>query len=120
MDFYTELCQKTLPDKKSLYEAPVIQYCFAGQVILESYIAFLTQAYHHVKHTVPLLMYCGSKLSSDKEWFREKLAHYIEEELGHQEWILNDGYEGRESTNGTWLYLNEDCELEEGMVFKSN
>jgi len=36
------------------------------------------------------------------------------------EWVLYDGYQGRESTNGTWLYLNEDCEIEDGMVFKSN
>lgn len=36
------------------------------------------------------------------------------------QWALTDGHEGRESTNGTWLYLNEDCEIENGMVFKSN
>ena len=36
------------------------------------------------------------------------------------EWVLYDGYQGRESTNGTWLYLNEDCVVEDGMVFKSN
>ncbi|CDW75623.1 UNKNOWN [Stylonychia lemnae] len=35
-------------------------------------------------------------------------------------WVLQDGFEGRESTNGTWLYLNEDCDIENGMVFKSN
>ena len=37
-----------------------------------------------------------------------------------QHWILIDGYDNRESTNGTWLYLNEDCEIEDGMIFKSN
>ena len=26
----------------------------------------------------------------EKEWLREAIAEYIEEELGHQEWILND------------------------------
>jgi hypothetical protein len=34
--------------------------------------------------------------------------------------VLYDGSQGRESTNGTWLYLNEDCEIEDGMIFKSN
>jgi pyrroloquinoline quinone (PQQ) biosynthesis protein C len=61
-----------------------------GQVSLDSYIAFLTQAYHHVKHTVPLLMACGSRLPERLEWLREAVAEYIEEEVGHQEWILND------------------------------
>ena len=61
-----------------------------GQVSMDSYIAFLTQAYHHVKHTVPLLMACGSRLPERLEWLREAVAEYIEEEIGHQEWILND------------------------------
>lgn len=34
--------------------------------------------------------------------------------------MLIDGFDGKESTNGTWLYLNEDCEIEDGMIFKSN
>lgn len=35
-------------------------------------------------------MACGAKLGDDKEWLRVAIAHYIEEEIGHQEWILND------------------------------
>ena len=33
-----------------------------GDVSLDTYVAFLTEAYHHVRHTVPLLMACGSRL----------------------------------------------------------
>ncbi|NOQ77468.1 MAG: biliverdin-producing heme oxygenase, partial [Methylococcaceae bacterium] len=55
-----------------------------------TYTAFLTQAYHHVKQTVPLLMACGSKLPERLEWLRVAIGEYIEEEMGHQEWILND------------------------------
>jgi pyrroloquinoline quinone (PQQ) biosynthesis protein C len=61
-----------------------------GEITLHDYVEFLTQAYHHVKHTVPLLMAVGSRLPADQEWLREAVAEYIEEELGHQEWILND------------------------------
>jgi pyrroloquinoline quinone (PQQ) biosynthesis protein C len=61
-----------------------------GEITLDDYVAFLTQAFHHVKHTVPLLMAVGSRLPHDMEWLREAVAEYIEEELGHQEWILND------------------------------
>ena len=35
-------------------------------------------------------MSAGSRMPGEKEWLREALAEYIEEELGHQEWILND------------------------------
>ncbi len=61
-----------------------------GIITLEAYRAFLAEAYHHVRHTVPLLMACGSRLPRRLEWLREAVAEYIEEETGHQEWILND------------------------------
>ncbi|MCL0318012.1 iron-containing redox enzyme family protein, partial [Escherichia coli] len=54
------------------------------------YLAFLQQAYHHVRHTVPLLMACGSRLPARLEWLRTAIGEYIEEEMGHQEWVLDD------------------------------
>jgi hypothetical protein len=35
-------------------------------------------------------MACGSRVPQEMEWLRDAMAHYIEEEVGHQEWILND------------------------------
>ena len=35
-------------------------------------------------------MATGAKLNEDKEWLRDAIGEYIEEEMGHQEWILND------------------------------
>ncbi|CAI8916763.1 Biliverdin-producing heme oxygenase [Pseudomonas soli] len=69
---------------------PVIQDALAGQVSLDGYVAFLTQAYHHVRHTVPLMMACGARLPSRLEWLRGAVCEYIEEEYGHEQWILND------------------------------
>nr|WP_232279429.1 iron-containing redox enzyme family protein [Psychromonas ingrahamii] len=73
-----------------MYQSPIFAACQRGEISLQTYHAFLTQAYHHVKQTVPLLMACGSRLCEDYEWLRYALAQYIEEEKGHQEWILND------------------------------
>lgn len=84
------LCQATEIQQQELVTIPVIQQAVAGKISLETYIAFLIQAYHHVKHTVPLLMLTGSKISSDDEWLRTAMAEYIEEEIGHEKWILND------------------------------
>ncbi|MDD2933925.1 MAG: iron-containing redox enzyme family protein [Methylotenera sp.] len=61
-----------------------------GQISLATYVGFLTQAYHHVKHTAPLLMACGGRLPAHYEWLRTAIGEYIEEEMGHQEWVLND------------------------------
>ena len=91
MTFFESLQTATEKERNYLLSAPIIQRCIGqGQFSLSEYIDFLTQAYHHVKHTVPLLMAVGSRLPSEKENYREAIAEYIEEELGHQEWILND------------------------------
>ena len=34
--------------------------------------------------------------------------------------MLHDGIKGKPSTNGTWLYINEDMRIYDGMVFKAN
>ncbi|RLL50936.1 iron-containing redox enzyme family protein [Mariprofundus sp. EBB-1] len=90
MAFYDELVAATEDARNDLISIPFIQMGSAGQLSLESYTAFLTQAYHHVKHTTPLLMATGGRLPARLEWLREAVGEYIEEEMGHQEWILND------------------------------
>lgn len=90
MSFYQQLQNETQQERQTLLDAPLISDALAGRLPLESYIAFLTQAYHHVKHTVPLFMSAGSRLGDQHEWVRQAMAEYIEEEIGHQEWILND------------------------------
>ena len=90
MNFFDTLQDRTAAERDNLLSAPVLQRAVDGKLSLETYIAFLTQAYHHVKHTVPLLMACGARLPERHEWLRSAIAEYIEEELGHQEWILND------------------------------
>ncbi|MGB0723289.1 MAG: TenA family transcriptional regulator [Gammaproteobacteria bacterium] len=87
---FQRLQAATEAERDALLAIPFLREGMAGNISLNSYVAFLTQAYHHVKHTVPLLMLCGAHLSPEREWLRNAMAEYIEEELGHQEWILND------------------------------
>lgn len=89
-DFYESLLAETAKERDELLAIPFIRHGAKGELSLTSYIAFLEQAYHHVKHTTPLLMACGSRIPHDKEWLRNAMAEYVEEEVGHQEWILND------------------------------
>src|SRR5262245_44360777 len=88
--FFDALQLATAGARAELFAVPVIRQCLAGQVTRAQYLAFLTEAYHHVKHTVPLLMACGARLPDDKAWLRDAVAHYIEEERGHDQWILDD------------------------------
>jgi len=34
--------------------------------------------------------------------------------------VIADGHGGKGSTNGTWLYLNEEVKIHSGMLLKSN
>lgn len=111
MNFFNKLQEQTESERYALFNVPIIKQSLVGQVTKESYIAFLTEAYHHVKHTVPLLMACGSKLPDSYEWLREAIAEYIHEEIGHQEWILNDiaacGADKEKVRNGQPLLATE-------------
>lgn len=87
---YQQLQAATAKSRDTLLSQALFADALAGRVTLPMYVGFLTQAYHHVKHTVPLMMACGARLGDEYEWLRAKLVHYVEEEVGHQEWILND------------------------------
>ena len=90
MSFYQRLIAETEWQRDEFLSIPLLRQGISGEITREQYLAFLTEAYHHVKHTLPLLMACGARLPERLEWLREAVSHYIEEETGHQEWILND------------------------------
>ncbi len=90
MSFYQQLQQATAAERQQMLEAPVIAACRQGRIGREGYLAFLEHAYHHVKHTVPLLMACGSRLGQEFNWLEPALGEYISEEMGHHHWILED------------------------------
>lgn len=112
MNFYEQLQQATSAERAHLLENPLITRSLRGELTREEYVAFLLQAYHHVKHTVPLLMAVGARIPEEKEWLRNAVAEYIKEEIGHQEWILNDiatcGYDKEKARHST---PNMDTEL---------
>jgi len=88
-DFFDRLLRETEAERNALLAIPFVEHGRKGELSLQSYQAFLGQAYHHVKHTTPLLMACGSRIPHDREWLRDAMDEYIEEEVGHQEWIVN-------------------------------
>ncbi len=90
MTFHEDLLQATAAERQALTAVPIIQACLAGDVALDGYIAFLTQAWHHVRHTVPLMRECKAALPARLQWMQLELDEYIEEEEGHDEWILDD------------------------------
>ena len=90
MTFHDRLLASTAEERAALVATPIIQAALRGEVELPGYLAFLAEAYHHVRHTASLLAACKGRLPDRLAWLAPELDHYIAEETGHDEWILDD------------------------------
>lgn len=90
MTAYEHIVSCTQSERAFLHAAPVIARALDGNIARAEYLCFLTQAYYHVRHTVPLLMAVGARLGSNHRWLQKEIVRYIDEEWGHEQWILND------------------------------
>jgi hypothetical protein len=89
MPFFDQLLAETLQEQLRFMAVPQLQAGLSGHISRAVYIDYLTQAYHHVRHTVPLLREARSRLDHRPELVAA-LNEYIAEEEGHDQWILND------------------------------
>ena len=105
MSFFNQLEVETKQDREALFSIPIIQDALRGEIKLHQYLAFLKEAYHHVKHTVPLLTACKNQTSIDYPWLKEAMAEYIHKRIrselgfGHEDdrdikKLLKQGYRG--------------------------
>ncbi|MBI1198187.1 MAG: biliverdin-producing heme oxygenase [Phenylobacterium sp.] len=90
MSFFERLERETAVERGALYAVPQILAGLSGEITREAYVAYLGEAYHHVSHTVPLLKAARDRMDAAHERFRAALDEYVEEETGHEKWILND------------------------------
>jgi pyrroloquinoline quinone (PQQ) biosynthesis protein C len=90
MNFFDTLADSVTEERNYLLSSPLIDAALRGDITRAQYVAFLREAYFHVKQTVPLMMACGSRLTDEQEWLRAAIIHYIGDEYGHEQWILDD------------------------------
>ncbi len=90
MTFYERLVKETAPARRAFTEIPVIRRTLAEGVPMELYVDYLGQAYHHVRHTCPLLAAALARCTKRDAALADALRAYIEEEQGHEAWILDD------------------------------
>ncbi len=90
LSFFERLVRDTAEEQQALRQVPQIVDAMQGKISRETYIAYLTEAYHHVKHTVPLMQCARAHMPKEKAHLIAALDEYIEEETGHEEWILRD------------------------------
>jgi len=88
VSFYDRLIAETERERIGFTTIPLIREALRSGVSRDLYIDFLTQAYHHVKHTFPLLAFAAARTTH--EAYQDALVEYMEEERGHEKWILDD------------------------------
>ncbi len=88
--FYQHLVAATAADEAEFRAIPLIRTAIAEGVERDRYLAFLASAYHHVRHTCPLLGLALSHCGLADGEYRAGLLHYLAEEQGHEDWILDD------------------------------
>lgn len=90
VSFFERLLKETEAERNYLMSTPQIRDGLQGRISLNTYRLYLAQAYHHVRHTVPLLEQVRDHLPESKTWLKQACEEYIAEESGHDEWILDD------------------------------
>ena len=88
--FYIRLQEETRPERAEFSAIPLIKRALAGDVTIDLYLRYLAEAYHHVRHTCPLMGAALSRCGPKDYRYRDALLDYIQEEQGHEKWILND------------------------------
>ena len=61
-----------------------------GNLTKALYISFLTQWYHILKHTFPLILATQSRLTEETEWLTDVVGEFTEQMVSNEELILND------------------------------
>jgi len=89
MPFYEDLVAATRAERAALMDVAQLRDGLAGHITAAGYVDYLTQAYHHVRHTVPLLR-MARDLLGHRPLLAAALDEYIEEEHGHERWVLTD------------------------------
>jgi pyrroloquinoline quinone (PQQ) biosynthesis protein C len=88
VSFYDRLIAETEKERIGFTSIPLIREAVRSGASRELYVDFLTQAYHHVKHTFAQLALAAARTSD--EAYQNALVEYMEEERGHEKWILAD------------------------------
>src|ERR1700749_4917097 len=89
MSFYDRLISETAKDSEAFLAIPLVAHTLkTGNAPRGLYLGFLGEAYHHVKHTFPLLALAASRTTDER--YQDALVEYMEEERGHEKWILDD------------------------------
>ena len=90
MSFFISLVELSDAARRSLEEIPKMHTMIHEGLPLEEYQAFLHDLYHVVWHFCPIMAAAASRCTDRHRNVRYELYQRIEEEKGHEAWVLED------------------------------
>lgn len=90
LSFFAELVTRTDEDRRAFETHPVIVDAVALGMSVERYRALLLELYHVVWHFNPVCAAAASRVSDAHRQVRYFLYDHMNEEKGHEEWVIND------------------------------
>jgi pyrroloquinoline quinone (PQQ) biosynthesis protein C len=90
ISFFAELVGHTDEDRRAFETHPVVIDAVAKGLTVERYRALLLELYHVVWHFNPVCAAAASRMSDAFQPIRHFLYEHMHEEMGHENWVLND------------------------------
>jgi long-chain acyl-CoA synthetase len=89
-EFQDRLASAAARCVSSLAELPRVADILAGRITMTAYLALLTETYHHVRHTVPILRLARARTASADERLRRAVHQQFVEAWGYDSLLLRD------------------------------
>ncbi len=90
LPFFAELVTRTDEARRTFETNPVVLQAVAEGMSLERYRKLLLELYHVVWHFNPACAAAASRVTDAQRPVRYFLYEHMQEESGHEEWVLND------------------------------
>lgn len=90
MSFFITLVETSDANRRALETAPNVHAMIYNGLTLAEYRAFLRDLYHIVWHFCPVMAAAAARCDDRFREIRYELYERIEEEKGHEDWVLED------------------------------
>lgn len=87
---FDRMLKELAPDRAAAVQQPGVRRLLTEGTDRETYLEFLGELYHVVKHFCPTMEIAAGRCGDEHADLRRHLLHSIEEERGHDAWVLND------------------------------
>jgi pyrroloquinoline quinone (PQQ) biosynthesis protein C len=90
MSFFITLIERSDTSRRAIESSPKVHAMIHKGLTLPEYRAFLHDLYHIVLNFCPIMAAAVARCNGGMDTVRDELRERIEEETGHEQWVLED------------------------------